>query len=239
MLIDWQQLDPTYTSDYTSLPHADRRRRCTEPISRSGSPSRRANDYTTFDLAALQLTVDRFVAVLHDENSETDAPGPIASLPWLEGWLKVMSEFGEPSQWVGCSAAYAYDWNTDDQEGRDDYLQGRHDARQLRRRGPGQQSDRRRWRRISTAPTPIPRPMATSTASPFSTRSRSQPAPRRAPSAKLGGIGIARLGTEDPQIWDVLDAKGPLKARGRASARAPRFRSNDHPCRPRRNRERR
>ena len=32
-------------------------------------------DYTTFDLSSLQLSVDRFVATLHDENSEHDAPG--------------------------------------------------------------------------------------------------------------------------------------------------------------------
>ena len=70
-------------------------------------------DFATFDLDALQLTVDQFVAVLYDENSESDPPGPIASLPWLDGVAEGDdASSASRSQWIGVLGAYAYDWNT-------------------------------------------------------------------------------------------------------------------------------
>jgi len=47
---------------------------------------------------------------LHDENSDTDPPGPIASQDWLEGWLDTVAAYGKPSQWVVELGAYGYDW---------------------------------------------------------------------------------------------------------------------------------
>lgn len=110
VLIDWEQLDPTYTDDYTALlvQIAEALHRADLEVWLMVAPGA---DYATFDLSALQLSIDRFVAILYDENSESDPPGPVASLPWIEGWLKVMSEFGDSSQWVGVLGAYAYDWN--------------------------------------------------------------------------------------------------------------------------------
>src|SRR5205085_9080156 len=106
VIIDWEQLDPSYTDEYTSLlvQMAEALHHVDLEIWLMVSPG---EDFAAFDLARLQLTVDRFVAVLHDENGENDPPGPIASLPWLEGWLNVVKEFGEPGQWVGVLGAYA------------------------------------------------------------------------------------------------------------------------------------
>ena len=47
---------------------------------------------------------------MNDENSEADAPGPIASQDWFEGWLSVVLGYGEPSQWITAIGAFGYDW---------------------------------------------------------------------------------------------------------------------------------
>ncbi len=47
-----------------------------------------------------------------DEHAEGDEPGPIASQPWVEGWLEVAADIGTPEQWVIALGAQAYDWNT-------------------------------------------------------------------------------------------------------------------------------
>ena len=66
----------------------------------------------TFDLEDLPGVVDHLVAQLHDENAEIDAPGPIASQPWFEGWLRTLMGYGESGQWILSLGAYGYDWNT-------------------------------------------------------------------------------------------------------------------------------
>lgn len=67
-------------------------------------------DLMLYDLETLSRDVDHFIAVLHDENSDTDAPGPIASQDWVEGWLDTVTAYGKPSQWVVELGAYGYDW---------------------------------------------------------------------------------------------------------------------------------
>jgi len=64
-----------------------------------------------YDLDTLAQEVDRFVAMLHDENGEADPPGPIASHEWFNGWLETLiDEYGEPAQWVLALGSYGYDW---------------------------------------------------------------------------------------------------------------------------------
>ena len=40
----------------------------------------------------LSGNVDRFVALLFDETSDIDPPGPLGSRAWFEGWLHVLME---------------------------------------------------------------------------------------------------------------------------------------------------
>jgi hypothetical protein len=47
-----------------------------------------------------------------DEHTEGDAPGPVASQDWCEGWLSVISEYGAAGQWIAALGAHSYDWNT-------------------------------------------------------------------------------------------------------------------------------
>jgi spore germination protein YaaH len=63
-----------------------------------------------YDLEALSQNIDHFVAVLHDENSDSDPPGPIASQDWFEGWLNTVIAYGKPSQWIVELGSYGYDW---------------------------------------------------------------------------------------------------------------------------------
>ena len=70
------------------------------------------DDLRAFDLQDLPDVVDHLVAQLHDENGEDDAPGPIASQPWFEGWLRTLLAYGEPGQWILSLGTYGYDWNT-------------------------------------------------------------------------------------------------------------------------------
>lgn len=109
VLIDWQQLDPAYREELTALLsdlakylHAnDLELWLCIPV---------GNDIAVFDLDALAGVVDRFVALLYDENGEDDAAGPIASLPWWNEWLNVLLEHGDPKQWVVGIGNYGYDW---------------------------------------------------------------------------------------------------------------------------------
>ncbi|MGQ9812602.1 MAG: hypothetical protein ACUVQ2_04240, partial [Dissulfurimicrobium sp.] len=86
VVIDWEQVDPSYRDAMTafltkiaSALHAeDMELWLCVPM---------GSDLAIFDLDALTQELDRFVAMLHDENSETDPSGPIASWDWFNGWL--------------------------------------------------------------------------------------------------------------------------------------------------------
>ncbi len=205
VIIDWEQLDPAYTDEYTMLivQMAEALHQADLEIWILVSPG---EDYETLDLNALQLTVDRYVADLHDENSESDPPGPIASLPWLEGWLKVMKEFGEPDQWIGVLGAYAYDWNTTN-----------HKAESITFKDA---MSRASYAGVDQSPQAV----EVSAPTYNGIYSYSEPGGEHTVSfldaisfynqlrtlraAKLGGLGISRLGAEDPLVWDALEMRG-------------------------------
>jgi hypothetical protein len=65
-------------------------------------------DYIDFD--ELSDNVDRFVAMLFDQASDTDPPGPLCSRAWFEGWLHVLLEDSDTKQWIVALGSYGYDW---------------------------------------------------------------------------------------------------------------------------------
>jgi len=70
-----------------------------------------------FDLDRLANHIDHFVAMLHDQNGESDPPGPIASREWFNGWLHALVDgYGDPSQWVTSLGSYGYEWSYGKQE---------------------------------------------------------------------------------------------------------------------------
>lgn len=109
VLIDWEQIDPTYEDEVTVLLH-----QMANALHQAGQELWLAvpvgDDLNVFDLPLLADAVDRFVAVLHDENGQADSPGPIASPDWFEGWLKALLDGTNPAQWVVELGSYGYDW---------------------------------------------------------------------------------------------------------------------------------
>jgi len=109
VLIDWGQVDPTYKDNITRL----LQQIATALHARNMELWLRipmGRELMLYDLETLSQDVDHFVAALHDENSDTDPPGPIASQKWFEGWLNTIGAYGRPSQWVVELGAYGYDW---------------------------------------------------------------------------------------------------------------------------------
>lgn len=111
VLIDWQGLDPSFSGRMVeffgtlrqALRDQDMELWLSIPV---------GEDLRSFDLAKLPGVVDYLVAQLHDENGESDTPGPIAAQPWFEGWLRTLMGYGDPGQWILSIGAYGYDWNT-------------------------------------------------------------------------------------------------------------------------------
>jgi peptidoglycan/xylan/chitin deacetylase (PgdA/CDA1 family)/spore germination protein YaaH len=66
--------------------------------------------FAEWDFDLLSGHVDRFVALLHDENGEGDPPGPLASIDWFDGWMEVINKSSEPSQWIASLGSYGADW---------------------------------------------------------------------------------------------------------------------------------
>jgi len=112
LLIDWQQLDPQYQAELTTFLHE-----LADGLHAHGMELwlsiPMGDDLRVFDLDTLSGFCDRLVAQLHDENSQIDAPGPIASRDWFEGWLGAVLCYGRPDQWIVSLGSYGYDWASD------------------------------------------------------------------------------------------------------------------------------
>jgi cellulose synthase/poly-beta-1,6-N-acetylglucosamine synthase-like glycosyltransferase/peptidoglycan/xylan/chitin deacetylase (PgdA/CDA1 family)/spore germination protein YaaH len=109
VVVDWEQIDPVYKKDITGFIdkfanalHDDNKELwlCVQPGQEL--------DYIDFD--ELADNVDRFVAMLFDETSDTDPPGPLASRSWFEGWAHVLLEDSDAKQWIIALGSYGYDW---------------------------------------------------------------------------------------------------------------------------------
>src|SRR5438477_178016 len=109
VVVDWEQLDPTYKKDLTELleKFASALHRDGRQLWLSVSPGQEI-DYIDFE--ELSAHIDRFVALLFDETSDIDSPGPLASRMWFEGWLHVLLEDSDPKQWIIALGSYGYDW---------------------------------------------------------------------------------------------------------------------------------
>jgi len=114
-VIDWGRVDLTYQDNVTELLDE-----IAEALHTHGMelwlriPMGR--ELMLYDLDALSQDVDHFVAVLHDENSDSDSAGPIASQDWFEGWLNTVTAYGKPKQWIVELGSYGYDWASNTQK---------------------------------------------------------------------------------------------------------------------------
>ncbi len=109
VVVDWGRIDPTYQENITRLLQEIAVALHTKKMELwLRIPMGR--ELMLYDLESLSQDIDHFVAVLHDENSDSDPPGPIASQDWYEGWLNTVIAYGKPSQWVVELGSYGYDW---------------------------------------------------------------------------------------------------------------------------------
>ncbi len=107
--LDWEQIDAAYKKDVTNFIDrlADALHDEDKELWLCVQPNQEI-DYIDFE--KLSENVDRFVAMLFDETSDIDPPGPVASRPWFEGWLHVLLEGADPKQWIIALGSYGYDW---------------------------------------------------------------------------------------------------------------------------------
>lgn len=199
VLLDWEDLDPSYRSSITDLIIGAAR-----VLHQHGKELWMVvpigDDTASFDMDRLAGEVDRFVALLLDENSADEEPGPLASLDWIKGWVQVLSAYGQPEQWVGVLGGYGVDWAVGQHKGElisvADALSRARCAglRGLQVAGPsynGQFSyeDESGAHKVSFLD---------------AVSFLNQAAVLQA--ARFGGIGLVSLGMEETGIWEVLGA---------------------------------
>ena len=109
VVVDWEQIDAAYRNElavfidkFADALHDDDKELwlCVQP----------GQELDYIDFEKLSDNVDRFVAMLFDETSDIDPPGPLASRPWFEGWLHVLLEDADAKQWIIALGSYGYDW---------------------------------------------------------------------------------------------------------------------------------
>src|SRR6266516_2430623 len=109
VVVDWEQIDPVYKKDITAFidKFADALHYDDKELWLCVQPGQEL-DYINFE--NLSDNVDRFVAMLFDETSDVDPPGPLGSRSWFEGWLHVLLEDSDHKQWIIALGSYGYDW---------------------------------------------------------------------------------------------------------------------------------
>ena len=194
--IDWQQIDPNYRANLAAL---------VEQMAKALHSVHKqlwvivpmSEEFVTLDLNRISHSVDHLVAMLTDENSGEDEPGPVASQDWFEGWLQVIQGYGEPHKWIAAIGAYGCDWT----EGKKGETISFRDAMS--------RASYAGLRKLTIgAPDYNPtfsyqEPGAGHTVS-FLDAVTFLNQLRAVRDAELGGTALFRLGTEDPQVWDVL-----------------------------------
>ncbi len=204
VVVDWQQIDPAYKKDITKFigKFADALHDDHKELWLCVQPSQEL-DYIDFD--ALADNVDRFVAMLFDETSDTDPPGPLASRSWFEGWVRVLLQDSDSKQWIIAIGGYGYDWTIGGKKGElisfSEAMSRANDAeiKSVEVGGPSyspyfyfQDEDREHAVWFLDAVTFLNQV-------------------REVRDQKAGGFALYRLGSEDPAIWDALSVPRDFK----------------------------
>ncbi len=204
VVVDWQQIDPAYKKDLTGfidkfadVLHDDNKQLwlCVQP----------GQELDYIDIDALSDNIDRFVAMLFDETSETDPPGPLASRSWFEGWLHVLLDGSETKQWIIAIGSYGYDWPIGGKKGElisfSEAMSRAKDAEigSVQVQGP------------SYSPYFYFQDEDTEHGVWFLDGVTFLNQLREVRVEKAGGFAVYRLGSEDPAIWDALNAPRDFK----------------------------
>jgi cellulose synthase/poly-beta-1,6-N-acetylglucosamine synthase-like glycosyltransferase/peptidoglycan/xylan/chitin deacetylase (PgdA/CDA1 family)/spore germination protein YaaH len=200
VVVDWEELDPAHKKEITDLliKMADALHAVDKEL---WVEVQMGDEFNVLDLERLAEHADHYIAMLDDETSDIDPPGPIASQDWFDGWLHVLAGYGEPDLWIGAVGAYGYDWT-----------QGARRAETISFPDAMSRASYSGLKRVDSQE-PMYNPIY----------SYQEPQKdhtvcfldaitflnqlRALRGADLGGVAIERLGQEDPQIWDVLALK--------------------------------
>jgi len=209
LLVDWSDLDPSQKEATSAL--------LKELSGRLHAAGKQlwlsvptGSDFDTIDLQAAAEVCDRMVAMLHDENSEAEDPGPVASNDWFQGWLKTMMSHGDPEQWVIGLGSYAYDWRKNPASVETISFtdaMARAAAAGVNPTGVSSEQDSPHFSYLGGPNEDQEHQVWFLDAVTFANQLRLT-APYHP-----GGIALNRLGTEDPAVWEILkhDAAKPLE----------------------------
>jgi len=204
VVVDWEQLDPAYKKDITGFidKFADALHDDNKQLWLCVQPGQEL-DYIDFDVLA--DNVDRFVAMLFDETSDVDPPGPLGSRSWFEGWLHVLLEGSDHKQWIIALGSYGYDWTIGGKKAElisfPEAMSRANDAEvgSAEVKAPGyspyfyfEDGDKEHAVWFLDAVTFLNQL-------------------RELRDQKAGGFAVYRLGSEDPAIWDALSVPRDFK----------------------------
>jgi cellulose synthase/poly-beta-1,6-N-acetylglucosamine synthase-like glycosyltransferase/peptidoglycan/xylan/chitin deacetylase (PgdA/CDA1 family)/spore germination protein YaaH len=200
LIVEWSQLDPNNKASTSGL-----LRELSGRLHAAGKqlwfsvPT--GNDFDAFDMEAVADCCDRMIATLHDENSEPEDPGPIASNDWFQGWLSAMMVYGDPGQWVIGLGAFGYDWRKDnktvEQIAFTDVM-ARAAAAGVDPTSVNSEQDSPHFNYLGGADQNQEHEVWFLDAVTLANELR------LAAPYHTGGIALNRLGSEDPAVWDIL-----------------------------------
>jgi cellulose synthase/poly-beta-1,6-N-acetylglucosamine synthase-like glycosyltransferase/peptidoglycan/xylan/chitin deacetylase (PgdA/CDA1 family)/spore germination protein YaaH len=215
LLVEWSQLDPG-NKDATSGLLRDLSARLHAAGKQLWFSVPTGSDFDAFDMEAVASCCDRMVANLHDENSEPDDPGPLASNDWFQGWLSTMMVYGDPEQWVIGLGTFGYDWRKDnktvEQIAFTDVM-ARAAAAGVDPVSVNSEQDSPHFNYLGGSDQNQEHEVWFLDAVTFANELR------LAAPFHPGGIALNRIGTEDPAVWDVL-RQDPAKPMSDAELKA-------------------
>ena len=204
MVVDWEQIDPAYKQDiagfidkFADALHYDDKELwlCVQP----------GQELDYIDFENLSDNVDRFVAMLFDETSDIDSPGPLGSRSWFEGWLHVLLEDSDTKRWIIALGSYGYDWTIGEKKAElitfPEAMSRAHNA----------QVDGAEIKAPSYNPYFYFEDGDKEHAVWFLDVVTFLNELREVRDQKAGGFALYRLGSEDPAIWDALSVPRDFK----------------------------
>ncbi len=153
-------------------------------------------------LARYAQVNDRVFLMVYDEHDPSDPPGPIASQHWFDERLRALRRLVPPAKAIVGVGAYGYDWSDATEEA--GQLTFQETMTLVRDHGlhPGMD-------RGALNPTfAFDDPDSTSHIVWYLDAPTAYNQMRRALAAGSSGVGVWRLGSEDPSLWSVLGRGG-------------------------------
>lgn len=201
LLVEWSDLDPSYRKEIGQLI-----REMAERLHRDGKelwfgvPT--GNDFDALDMEVIAASADRLVAMLYDENSGPGDPGPLASPDWFEGWLKTMMVYGEPGQWVVGLGTFGREWVKKENGATESLgfadVMARAAQAAIDPAAVASGNENPHFNYVASGPAEQEHEVWFLDAVNFQ-QQRMTATPYRP-----GGIGLYRLGQEDPAVWEML-----------------------------------